>query len=129
MKNRSELLKKIRPTIEIDNAKATDSEVFQGATLRPVLKLQNDLIISLFNNYLSEHKFEVKNMTDSKKIEHINHTLKNNLQLKQLLSGSVIGQFTDEELAFYYLDKKEISKRIVMLLIERICGQLESIVF
>lgn len=98
-------------------------------TLRPVLKFQNGLIISVMNNFLSEHKYEVKNLTDNKKKDHINHTIKNNLQLKQLMIGFIIGHFTDEELAFYYSDKKEVSKRIVSMLIERMGAQLENLQF
>jgi two-component sensor histidine kinase len=127
--NRSEIVQKWRPVIETNNGKSTEIETFQNVTLRPVLKFQNDLILSVMNNFLSEHKYVVKNLTDSKKKDHINHTIKNNLQLKQLLIGFIIGHFTDEELAFYYSDKKEISKRIVSMLIERLCAQLENVQF
>lgn len=104
-------------------------ETFQNVTLRPVLKFQNGLLISVMNNFLSEHKYEVKNLTDNKKKDHINHTIKNNLPLKQLMTGFIIGHFTDEELQFYYANKKEVTKRIVSMLIERICAQLENLQF
>jgi predicted histidine transporter YuiF (NhaC family) len=126
---RSEVIKQWRPVVETDNDKSTEIETFQNVTLRPVLKFQNGLIISVMNNFLSEHKYEVKNLTDNKKKDHINHTIKNNLQLKQLMIGFIIGHFTDEELAFYYSDKKEVSKRIVSMLIERMCAQLENLQF
>jgi two-component sensor histidine kinase len=126
---RSDVIKQWRPVIETDNEKSTEIETFQNMTLRPVLKFQNGLIISVMNNFLSEHKYEVKNLTDNKKKDHINHTIKNNLQLKQLMIGFIIGHFTDEELAFYYSDKKEVSKRIVSMLIERMGAQLENLQF
>jgi predicted histidine transporter YuiF (NhaC family) len=126
---RSEIILQWRPVIETDNGKSTEIETFQNVTLRPVLKFQNGLIISVMNNFLSEHKYEVKNLTDHKKKDHINHTIKNNLPLKQLMTGFIIGHFTDEELAFYYVNKKEVSKRIVSMLIERICMQLENLQF
>lgn len=126
---RSEIILQWRPVIETDNDKSTEIETFQNVTLRPVLKFQNGLLISVMNNFLSEHKYEVKNLTDHKKKDHINHTIKNNLPLKQLMTGFIIGHFTDEELAFYYVNKKEVSKRIVSMLIERICMQLENLQF
>ncbi len=126
---RSDVIKQWRPVIETDNEKSTAIETFQNMTLRPVLKFQNGLIISVMNNFLSEHRYEVKNLTDNKKKDHINHTIKNNLQLKQLMIGFIIGHFTDEELAFYYSDKKEVSKRIVSMLIERMGAQLENLQF
>ncbi len=126
---RSEVIQKWRPVIETDNGKSTEMETFQNLTLRPVLKFQNSLLISVMNNFLSEHKYEVKNLTDHKKKDHLNHTIKNNLPLKQLMTGFIVGHFTEEELAFYYVNKKEVSKRIVSMLIERISSQLENLQF
>ena len=127
--NRSEIIEKWRPVIKTDNTKSNEIETFQNTTIRPVLKFQNGLIISIINHHLAENKYEIKNLTENKKKDHINHTIKNNLQLKQLMLGFIIGHFTDDELAFYYSDKKEVSKRIVSMLIERICTQLEVIQF
>ncbi|MCZ8284419.1 MAG: hypothetical protein O9353_03100 [Bacteroidia bacterium] len=126
---RSEVIQTWRPVVVTDNGKSTEIETFQNVTLRPVLKFQNGLIISVMNNFLSEHKYEVKNLTDHKKKDHINHTVKNNLPLKQLMTGFIVGHFTDEELVFYYANKKEVSKRIVSMLIERMCTQLENLQF
>lgn len=129
MDNRSELLKSIRPIIEIDNSKSTDLELFQSLSLRPILKLQNNIILSLMNQHLAEHKLVVKNLTDNKKTERIHDIVKNNLQQKQLLLGVVIAHFTDEELNFYYLNKKEVVKRIITMVLERICSQLDKLQF
>jgi hypothetical protein len=129
MNNRSEQLKSIRPIIEVDNSKSSEYEIFQSVTLRPILKFQNELLLSLINNHLSENKIVVKNLTDHKKIERINEVVKNNLQLKQLLVGIVIAHFTTEEMDFYLKDKKEVVKRIITMELERICTQLESLMF
>ena len=58
-----------------------------------------------------------------------NDIVKNNLQQKQLLLGVVIAHFTDEELNFYYLNKKEVVKRIITMVLERICSQLDKLQF
>lgn len=129
MQNRSQLYKSIRPTIAVDNSKSTDWEVFQSISLRPILKLQNELIISLINNYLLENKIVVKNLTDAKKKERIDEIVKGNLQLKVMLLGVVIANFSKEELDFYYSNKKEVVKRIITMLLERISSQLESLSF
>lgn len=129
MQNRSELLKNIRPEITVDNSKSTDFETFQSVSLRPILKLQNEIILSLINNYLSENKIEVKNLTENKKKERIDEIVKGNLQLKTILLGIVIAHFTSEELTFYYANKKEIVKRIITMLLERINSQLSELDF
>lgn len=129
MNNRSQQLKSIRPTIDIDNSKSTEFEIFQSVTIRPILKFQNDLILTIINHHLAEHKIVVKNLTDNKKTERIHEIVKNNLQLKQLLIGIVIAHFTDEEIVFYYANKKEVVKRIITMLLERVCTQLPSLNF
>jgi hypothetical protein len=129
MNNRSELLKNIRPTIEVDNSKSTDLETFQSVTLRPILKLQNDIILSLVNNHLAENKIVVKNLTDNKKTERIHEIVKGNLQLKQLFTGITIALFTEEEMIFYLENKKEVVKRTITMLLERVCTQLDKLEF
>jgi hypothetical protein len=129
MNNRSTLLKSIRPKIEVDNTKSTELEIFQSVSLRPILKLQNEIIFALINNFLAEHKLVVKNLTDNKKIERIHDIFKNNIQQKQLLFGVVIGHFTHEEILFYNQNKKEVTKRIITMLLERVCSQLDNLNF
>ncbi|MBI3518306.1 MAG: hypothetical protein HY062_02970 [Bacteroidetes bacterium] len=129
MKNRSEQLQSIRPVITIDNSKSTDLELFQSVTLRPILKFQNDLILTLINHHLAEHKIIVKNLTDNKKTERIHEIIKGNLQLKQLLTGVTIALFTEEEMAFYLENKKEVVKRTITMILERICSQLSELNF
>lgn len=129
MNNRSEQLKNLRPTINVDNSKSTDLETFQTNTLRPILKFQNDLIVTLINQHLSENKIIVKNLTDNKKAERIHEIVKGNLQIKQLLTGITIALFTEEEMEFYHLNKKEVVKRTITMMLERICTQLPSLNF
>jgi hypothetical protein len=129
MNNRSTLLKTIRPKIEVDNTKSTELEIFQSVSLRPILKLQNEIIFALINNFLAEHKVVVKNLTDNKKTERIHDIFKNNIQQKQLLFGVVIGHFTHEEILFYNQNKKEVTKRIITMLLERVCSQLDNLHF
>ncbi len=129
MNNRSTLLKSIRPKIDVDNTKSTDLEIFQSVSLRPILKLQNEIILALINNFLAEHKVVVKNLTENKKIERIHDIFKNNIQQKQMLFGVIIGHFTHEEIMFYNQNKKEVTKRIITMLLERVCSQLEKVEF
>ncbi|GAK89105.1 hypothetical protein JCM19297_3629 [Nonlabens ulvanivorans] len=58
MNNRDEYLVALRP--EIPNARVSDDmsveEQFQNRTLRPIAKLQHDLLIAVFHNYIKKHK-------------------------------------------------------------------------
>ncbi len=129
MNNRSEQLKNLRPIINVDNSKSTDLETFQTNTLRPILKFQNDLILTIMNQHLAENKIVVKNLTDNKKTERIHEIVKGNLQLKQLFTGITIALFTEEEITFYHENKREVVKRAITLLLERVCSQLDKLQF
>ena len=129
MDNRSQQLKNLRPIINVDNSKSTDLETFQTNTLRPILKFQNDLILTIINQHLAENKIVVKNLTDNKKTERIKKKKKGNLQLKQLFTGITIALFTEEEITFYHENKREVVKRTITLLLERICTQLDKLEF
>ena len=58
MSDRTQSLLRIRP--EIPSAIVHDGmsadEQFQNGTLRPVIKLQNELFIAVFKNYITKHK-------------------------------------------------------------------------
>jgi hypothetical protein len=71
----------------------------------------------------------VKNLTPNKKIERLHDIFKNNIQQKQLMLGVVIGHFTNDEIVFYNANKKETTKRIITMLLERVCSQLELLEF
>jgi hypothetical protein len=43
------------PNVRIDGAMSSE-EHFQNNTLRPVIKLQNDLLVAVFKNYIKKHK-------------------------------------------------------------------------
>ena len=58
MKTRDAVLSNLRP--EIPSAKVlpgmSQEEQFQNNTLRPIAKLQNDLLVAVFRNYVRKHK-------------------------------------------------------------------------
>lgn len=124
---RTKQLKSILPEITIDNNKSSSIETFQSNTLRPILKFQNEILIMYFNNALKENKIEFNALTFSKKTFSIHQLLKTNHALKQTLLGFMIGFFSDEEMSFYLENKKEINKRLIAMIIERLCSQIERI--
>ena len=54
MTTRDDLLLQLRgATIGITNDINSDEENFQNQTLRPILKIQNDLLLAVFSNYIN----------------------------------------------------------------------------
>lgn len=126
MDKRTKLLESIRLKIDVETQKASVFELFQSTTLRPILKFQNELILAVIANHLSENKVRFHELKEEKKDDLIHSVLKKNLALKNTLLGSIIAFFTTDEYLFYFQNKSEINKRIVELLIKRISDQKEK---
>jgi len=102
---------------------STAVETFQNQTLRPILKLQNDIYLSLLHAYSVRQKTDLTALSKDKKRIFIEQSLQKDLVLKNTFIGITIGMFTSEELENYSLDNKEYNRRIITMLIERIKSQ------
>jgi hypothetical protein len=63
----------IKKTIAFDSM--TSDERFQNETLRPILKLQNPLFLSVFTNYIEKRKGVFYDLSLEKKITYIENSL------------------------------------------------------
>jgi hypothetical protein len=119
----------LRPIIKTKEfEKSTDEEKFQTLTLRPILKLQNDLLLGLFKNHITESKMMYYSLSPENKVLFIENSLQKNIVLKNKLIGVTLGMLTIEELAVYSADTNLYNKRIMSLLIERIRSQISLLV-
>lgn len=127
MENRTQLLNSILPIIEGHKATDSDNESFQNDVLRPILKFQNEIIILYFKHFLIESKIEFQKLKQAHKVTKVHDLFKTNIQFKQFCLGLIVGYFSAVEFEYYVENKKEINKRMIAMLIERICSQLEDI--
>ena len=126
MSTRSEKLLQQRPDIptsKINDQMGTE-EYFQNAVLRPILKLQNDLFISVFKNYIKKHKNVFYELSIEKKQRYIEHAIQKDIKFRNSLKGMIIGMFTVEEYETYTLNSSALNKRMMNLLIVRLKDQL-----
>ncbi len=115
----------IRPNLELPTPEhSTEVELFQNQTLRPILKLQNDLYVLIFNNYIVRQKVDFTDFTKERRKNFIAQSLQKDVALKNTLIGVTIGMFTEEEMETYFGESKEFNKRIITMLIERIIDQI-----
>ena len=117
--NRDEMLVALRPSLNLENIDTKTLEVFQNQTLRPILKLQQDLTFSLLEN----HKYyKTQSNTNAPRQQYeifLKKYLQSNTDLKHQILGAIIGQFTSKELEIYFTERKEINKRIMAMQIKR----------
>lgn len=122
MQERDLHLLQIRP--EISSATVSENmrpdEKFQNKTLRPVIKLQNDLLLEAFRNYIQKHKNVFQEMTADRKMLYIENAIQKDIKFRNSLKGMVIGQFTIEEYKVYIQNSSALNKRMMNLVKERI---------
>ena len=127
MDSRSTNLKEIRP--EIPQAKIHDNmsaeERFQNETLRPIIKLQNDLLIEVFKNYIRKHKGTFYELRLEQRLEYIEKSIQKDIKFRNSLKGILIGQFTLEEYQNYITNSSRLNKRMMNMVIERLKSQIQ----
>ena len=127
MTERDEKLLKIRP--EVAKAKVGELtlsfESFQNSTLRRIAKFQNDLILSIFENYIVRYKNAYHKLGTEDKLRYIENTVKKDSKFKNLIRGVFMGHFTLDEYQFYSENSSELNKRIINLTKERLQSQLQ----
>lgn len=116
----------IRPDIPniLKLSNKSDEEIFQNSVLRPILKLQNDLILAIYKTACTSKKVTFDGLKKEDLIAKVIAFTKTDKDLKQDLRAAVLGQFTVDEFEFYSTHKKEMNKRILQMARERIVSQL-----
>jgi hypothetical protein len=127
MTDRSTNLNQIRPVISsalIYDTMSAD-ERFQNVTLRPVIKLENELFIEVFKNYASKHKNVFYELSLSKQLDYIENAIHKDMKFRNSLKGMVIGQFTIEEYEIYIKNSSDLNKRMMNLVKERLVDHIQ----
>ncbi len=121
METRDIVLLKMRPEIssKIYSSISAD-EYFQNTTLRPVIKLQNDLLVEAFKNYIVKNKNIFPNLNIDKKLEFIENAVQKDMKFRNSLKGMIIGQFTIDEYKIYIKNSSALNKRMMNLVKERL---------
>lgn len=125
MENREPFIAELRgETIgEIFNNSSTE-ESFQNKTLRPILKIQNDLLLAVFKNYAIKQKNVFFSLSPEKKMNYIENVIQRDIKFRNSLKGIIIALFTLEEYDEYILNSSNLNKRMMNMLIERYKSQI-----
>ncbi|WP_452596899.1 glyoxalase [Pontimicrobium sp. MEBiC01747] len=108
----------------ITSIKITDNmssdERFQNITLRPVIKLQNDLLIEVFKNYIRKHKNTFYDLSIEKGLIYIANAINKDIKFRNSIKGMIIGQFTVEEYLLYIENSSALNKRMMAIVKQRL---------
>ncbi|MEO8773021.1 MAG: glyoxalase [Xanthomarina sp.] len=127
MNTRTDDLLRIRPTIStalIYDAMSSE-ERFQNTTLRPLLMLQNELLIDVLKNYFAKQKNTFYELPLPKQLDYIENVIQKDMKFRNSIKGMIIGQFTVEEYAIYIQNSSALNKRMMHLVKERFISQIQ----
>ena len=112
---------KVRPNlINLINSNTSDIERFQNEVLRPIIKMQNNLLVAFFKNYIKNNKIKFNTLKAEVQENKINTILTKDINFKNVLIGSVIGHLEENEIGIYFKYKTEINKRIIQIIKQRL---------
>ena len=115
---------KQRPEIKnIINEHTSDKEMFQNKVIRPIIKMQNDLIMSCFRKYVQSRKLSFESRTAEHQRKVVESVMNKDIQLKNFFIGMVVGHFNLSELEDYFLHPSEYNRRIKQIITQRILDQ------
>jgi NDP-sugar pyrophosphorylase family protein len=130
MNDRHNDILRIRPQIKKHQTFETmsDEERFQNSSLRPILKLQNPLLLASFVNYATKHKGVFFDIPTEKQLSYIENAVHKDQKFRNALKGMIIGQFTVEEYNIYTQNSSQLNKRMMSLVITRLQDHLQLLV-
>lgn len=108
-----------------ENVESLSEEYFQNNTLRPILKLQNDLLIEVFKNYAVKQKNTFFELSPEKKEKYIENVIQKDIKFRNSLKGMIIALFSVEEYLDYIKNSSNLNKRMMTMLIERLKSQVQ----
>lgn len=124
---RDEPLRQLRPPIPTESTADSPAEQFQNQTLRPILKLQNELLLRLYRQYLHKRKQPLMRLSAREQTDYITHSVQQDQKFRNLLVGLVVGQFTLPELEQFLADEAELTRRLASLVAQRLTTQLDRL--
>lgn len=111
---------KERPVIKkIIKENMSDFELFQNKTIRPIIKMQHELLIAFLDSYLQKRKIDFSEISEEKKKLKIKSILEKDIQFRNMILGSILGHFSVEEFKEYFINASEMNRRIIKITIKR----------
>ena len=124
---RDTVLVNLRPEIltAIVNDSMSDEEIFQNRTIRPIVKLQNDILIQVFMHYAEKHKNVFYDLPIDKRLDYIENAIHKDMKFRNSLKGIIIGMFTSLEHNDYIQNSSSLNKRMMGIVKERLKSNVQ----
>ena len=119
-------MEKVRPKLPetLTEGELKEEELFQNMILRPVIKMQHDLLIMRVKSHFISKRVLFNVMDNKKRTEAIIQAFQNDHNLKKEIQGMITGQLTVLEFQQYLKIERSLNKRIVQMVRNRMIDSL-----
>ena len=119
-------MEKVRPKLPdaLTEGELKEEELFQNMVLRPVIKMQHDLLIMRVKSHFRSKRILFNVMDNKKRTEAIIQAFQSDHNLKKEIQGMIIGQLTVLEFQQYLKIERSINKRIIQMVRNRMIDSL-----
>jgi len=124
------MLLALRPVIATDTSVSDAPHTpgyFLHHTLRPVLKLQNELLLVVVADFVRDHHVPLATAAAPDQQRLLAELLTRNIKLRYTVVGLITGLFTTEELATYHQHRPELNRRLLELATRRVQDQATAV--
>lgn len=99
---------------------ALPAEAFQNDTLRPILKLQHEVLVAAWHRYAQRNKGTFYRLDRPAQRDFVRRTLQTNRELRSFLLGLVCGLMTEREWVAFRQNERELARRVYAMAAERL---------
>ena len=115
------MMDKVRPKLpdSLTDGKLKEEELFQNMVLRPVIKMQHDVLILRVKSYFSSKRVMFNVMDKKKRTLAIEKAFLGDNAFKKEIQGMVLGQLDTTEYQRYLKYERTMNKRIIQMVRNR----------
>ncbi|WP_324675359.1 hypothetical protein [Hymenobacter sp. GOD-10R] len=119
----------LRPAVDAALSETATPTVgdFLHRTLRPVLKLQNELLLLVVADFVREHHIPFQAAGAAERERVVAELVARNVKLRYTIIGIISGMFTPAETAFYRQHRAELNRRLLELASQRVQSQVATV--
>ena len=114
-------MEKVRPNLpeSLVEGNLKEEELFQNMVLRPVIKMQHDILILRVQSHFLSKKVVFHMMDKKKRINAIESAFQNDIPFKKEIQGMILAQLNRDEFKSYLKSERSMNKRIIQMVRNR----------
>ena len=122
-------MEKVRPKLPdaLTDGELKEEELFQNMVLRPLIKMQHDLLIMRVKSHFSSKRVLFNVMDNKKRTEAIIKAFQSDHSLKKEIQGMITGQLSIVEFQQYLKTERSLNKRIIQMVRNRMIDSLSEL--